>query len=129
MAKQDDYVRYTIRVPSTVYDAVKEAAGDKSVNAEIIERLKLSQVPMETHVPAKVGRGAEQFMLRLPDGMRDQLKELAERSGRSMNAEIVTRLQSTFTHSLPSTEPNDAGDLANALHALADRIAKLGERA
>ncbi|KSV72922.1 hypothetical protein N182_28760 [Sinorhizobium sp. GL2] len=32
-------------------------------------------------------------MIRLPDGMRDGLKEAAERNGRSMNAEIVARLE------------------------------------
>lgn len=42
MAKQDDYIRYTIRVPSALYDAVQKAAGDKSINAEIIEKLEAS---------------------------------------------------------------------------------------
>lgn len=40
----------------------------------------------------KAGRGADQFVLRLPDGMRDRIKAEAEKSGRSMNAEIVARL-------------------------------------
>ena len=34
----------------------------------------------------------DQFVLRFPDGMRDKIKDAAERNGRSMNAEIVTRL-------------------------------------
>lgn len=38
-------------------------------------------------------------MLRFPDGMRDQISEAAKASGRSMNAEIVTRLQSSFAAS------------------------------
>ncbi|QIB37011.1 Arc family DNA-binding protein [Rhizobium oryzihabitans] len=41
---------------------------------------------------AKAGRGSEQVMIRLPDGMRDTLKEIAAANGRSMNAEIVERL-------------------------------------
>lgn len=32
-------------------------------------------------------------MLRMPDGMRDRLKESAKRNGRSMNAEIVSKLE------------------------------------
>jgi len=36
----------------------------------------------------------EQFIVRLPDGMRAQLAAHAKKAGRSMNAEIVTRLQS-----------------------------------
>lgn len=32
---------------------------------------------------------SDKFMLRLPDGMRDQIKTSANNNGRSMNAEIV----------------------------------------
>lgn len=35
----------------------------------------------------------DQYMLRLPDGMRDQIKAAAAANGRSMNAEIIHRLQ------------------------------------
>ncbi|WP_202034438.1 Arc family DNA-binding protein [Rhizobium rhizogenes] len=35
-------------------------------------------------------------MIRLPDGMRDRLKAEADESGRSMNAEIVSRLEESF---------------------------------
>lgn len=41
-------------------------------------------------------RTAEQFVVRFPDGMRDQIAEAAKAAGRSMNAEIVARLQQTF---------------------------------
>lgn len=34
----------------------------------------------------------DQYMLRLPDGMRDRIKKDAIRSGRSMNDEIVYRI-------------------------------------
>ncbi len=42
------------------------------------------------------GRHAEQFNLRLPDGMRERLKEAAGANKRSMNAEIISRLQDSF---------------------------------
>lgn len=35
----------------------------------------------------------DKYVLRLPDGMRDQLKELARENDRSINAEIVQRLK------------------------------------
>jgi len=35
-------------------------------------------------------------MLRLPDGMRERIGESARESGRSMNAEIVARLQASY---------------------------------
>lgn len=41
----------------------------------------------------KVGRGSDQFPLRLPDGMRELLKRRAEENGRSMNSEIVALIE------------------------------------
>lgn len=38
----------------------------------------------------------DRYMLRLPDGMRDRIKAAAEENNRSMNAEIVARLDMTF---------------------------------
>ncbi|NMG39912.1 Arc family DNA-binding protein [Chelativorans sp. ZYF759] len=38
----------------------------------------------------------DQFMIRLPAGMRDRIKKAAERSGRSMNSEIVTALEAYY---------------------------------
>ncbi|WP_412760003.1 Arc family DNA-binding protein [Methylobacterium guangdongense] len=38
-------------------------------------------------------------MLRLPDGMRDRIADAAKGAGRSMNAEIIDRLQSSFDKS------------------------------
>ncbi|MCF3642911.1 Arc family DNA-binding protein [Rhizobium sp. TRM95111] len=38
----------------------------------------------------------DQYMLRFPDGMRDRLKATAEQNGRSMNAEIITRLEASL---------------------------------
>ncbi|MFC6790568.1 Arc family DNA-binding protein [Methylobacterium komagatae] len=39
---------------------------------------------------------ADKFLLRFPDGMRDRLKALAEQNKRSMNAEIVARLEASI---------------------------------
>ncbi|MGQ3239235.1 Arc family DNA-binding protein [Shinella sp.] len=39
---------------------------------------------------------AERFQIRLPDGMRDEIRIAADLSGRSMNAEIIQRLKSTL---------------------------------
>jgi crotonobetainyl-CoA:carnitine CoA-transferase CaiB-like acyl-CoA transferase len=41
-------------------------------------------------------RVAEQFVVRFPDGMRDLIAEAAKTNSRSMNSEIVARLQQTF---------------------------------
>ena len=39
-----------------------------------------------------VGRGAEQFTVRFPDGLRDRIKAAADANNRSMNAEIIATL-------------------------------------
>ena len=38
----------------------------------------------------------DQFMLRLPDGMRDAIRESAAREDRSMNAQIVQHLRAIY---------------------------------
>lgn len=38
-------------------------------------------------------RGSDQFQLRMPEGMRARIKELAEENRRSMNSEIVVVLE------------------------------------
>lgn len=45
---------------------------------------------------------ADRFIVRFPDGMRDRIKEAAAANNRSMNAEIIARLESTFA---PVEEP------------------------
>lgn len=45
---------------------------------------------------AKAGRGSEQVMIRLPEGMRDRIKLQSEKNNRSMNAEIVATLEYAY---------------------------------
>jgi plasmid stability protein len=57
----------------------------------------------------------DKYIVRFPEGMRDRLAEEARRNGRSMNAEVVARIQATL----------DAGDAVSAPQMLArfDRLA------
>jgi len=78
-----------------------------------------------------VGRGSDQVKLRLPDGMRDQLKAAAKENNRSLNAEIVERLEA-YTDS-PSNS-NSLDELRQTLikhdvklDKLADMLGKLCE--
>ncbi|PDS79166.1 Arc family DNA-binding protein [Rhizobium sp. L43] len=65
---------------------------------------------------SRPGRGADQFILRFPDGMRDRIRAAAEVSGRSMNSEIVQRLASSF-EAADTLRLDLPGDLWNALMA------------
>jgi plasmid stability protein len=49
-----------------------------------------------------VTRESDRFIVRLPDGMRDRLSASARESGRSMNAEVVARLQASYEPALSS---------------------------
>lgn len=51
------------------------------------------------------GRASDKFMLRLPEGMRDKIADAATKNKRSMNAEIVARLERTFSE-LENPAPN-----------------------
>lgn len=58
-------------------------------------------------------RTADQFVVRFPDGMRDQIAALAKANNRSMNAEIVARLQQTLaTKFHGSMRPMEGADLS-----------------
>ncbi|WP_334061368.1 Arc family DNA-binding protein [Limimaricola cinnabarinus] len=61
----------------------------------------------------------DKFVLRLPDGMRERIKAEADKNGRSMNSEVVARLETSF-----------AGDGADAdRRPLEERVDKLEQKA
>jgi len=41
-------------------------------------------------------RNADKYMLRLPNGWRDSIKEEAKKSHRSMNAEIIAAIETAM---------------------------------
>lgn len=50
---------------------------------------------------AKAGRGADQYMVRFPPGLRDRIKAYAERRGTSINSEIIRILERHFPEPWP----------------------------
>ncbi len=54
---------------------------------------------MASDTPA---RDQDKFVLRLPDGMRERVRQAAELNRRSMNAEIIARLEESFEGLRPS---------------------------
>lgn len=47
-------------------------------------------------VMPRTGNGVVQIALRLPEPLRDQIRSAAAESGRSINSEIVARLEGSF---------------------------------
>jgi predicted DNA-binding protein len=58
------------------------------------------------------GRGSDQFVIRFPEGMRDRIAKLAAANGRSMNAELIDRLEKSMDDS------DDLKDLEVSLNDL-----------
>lgn len=51
---------------------------------------------------------ADKFVVRLPDGMREQIAEVARNNHRSMNSEIISRLEaSILTESAAADQPKN----------------------
>jgi hypothetical protein len=58
-------------------------------------------------------RTADQFLLRLPEGMRDRIRQAAEANGRSMNAEVLATLAEAY----PGPEAPDLSAIIEDLQA------------
>ncbi|MBA1204749.1 MULTISPECIES: Arc family DNA-binding protein [Pseudomonas] len=49
-------------------------------------------MPKSQSLPVKSSRTADKFVVRLPDGMREKIADIAKDNHRSMNSEIIDRL-------------------------------------
>lgn len=73
---------------------------------------------------------ADKYIVRFPDGMRDLLKDSAKANSRTLNSEIIARLDGSLKGSAPATSTELAKELAFVRH-LHERQAKaqeLGQR-
>ena len=52
--------------------------------------------PMEKKPQQSESRDADKYVVRFPDGMRDRIAEEAKANNRSMNAEIIARLEQSL---------------------------------
>lgn len=84
MAKQDEYVRYTIRVPADIYEHVSNRAEEngRSVNAEIVYRLQTT-IDMDDYIPSENAHPEEPG--------RAELRSLSEMIARA--TEILERME------------------------------------
>jgi Arc-like DNA binding domain len=76
----------------------------------------------------------DKFILRLPDGMRDEIAAAAKANNRSMNAEIVLRLQNSSSSKRPTSGVSTGNEadaderLPEGLLGLADYIENVADR-
>lgn len=67
---------------------------------------------MEKKYPSEL---KDRFIVRMPEGMRDQIAEQATANHRSMNSEIVARLQASLSAEVPTSSASDAQSQEQAL--------------
>lgn len=67
-------------------------------------------------------RDADKFVLRMPDGFRDEIAVLAKESERSMNSEMICRLKKSVT------QDKIVQDQEKVISLLLERIAHLEAR-
>lgn len=117
MAKQDDYVRYTIRVPANLYAQIQAAAGEKSVNAEIAARLEGSFAPFDaTRANEVVFRLVEALRPDAPDALKRSAEEAAILFVTGAPADTIRTIQITDTmERIPGTKPVLQGDAERAV--------------
>lgn len=72
-------------------------------------------------------RKLDQYIVRFPDGMRDELKAAAKANGRSLNAEIIHLIQQGQTATTDQITPRDlfAAAALNALIGRGSETAKI----
>lgn len=68
-------------------------------------------------------RTADQFVVRFPDGMRDRIADQAKLNNRSMNAEIVARLEQSFDGPVKQSEVEELLQKLNERDDIAKQIA------
>ncbi|TXH94603.1 MAG: Arc family DNA-binding protein [Pseudomonas sp.] len=77
-------------------------------------------------------RTADKFVVRLPDGMRERIADVARNHHRSMNSEIISRLeQSLLQEGALNDEPNlrlDSPELSLHERELLQRFRQLSRR-
>lgn len=79
-------------------------------------------------VQPRAGQGAVQIALRLPPDIRDRLKRSAERSGRSLNSEILLRIQDSLEIDDMVGEGPDGGLRIRLSEELTEKVAAAAKR-
>lgn len=72
-----------------------------------------------------MSRTDPQFKLRMPPALRAQVEQAAEQANRSLNAEIVTRLQASFAKAKPEVSANDQHESVPAVTPQGVRLSGL----
>lgn len=70
-------------------------------------------------------RNADKFVVRLPDGMRGRIGEAAQQNHRSMNSEIIQRLEQSLIKGVPAETGQEGEPLQDQLDKLLARASQI----
>lgn len=116
MAKQDDYTRYTIRLPTPLYERVKEAAGEASVNSLVVDVLaEKFPAPLKLDLPLRdlvihlLERTTERAPLRIKKyvkSIREQIEEEPDDIADELAKHVASQLAGLFEEALAEAPPD-----------------------
>lgn len=121
MSRTDRQVNF--RIPVELLASIKESAGqnNRTVTAELVTWLQGGEHSRAGRLQQdSPSRHEDKFMVRMPEGMRDRIQEAAKDNNRSMNAEVVARLDASFSSAQLLNKPT-AERLIAALEAYVAR--------
>jgi hypothetical protein len=91
-----------------------------STKEEFAQRIASNWDPL---IKATTSRESDKFILRLPDGMREHLAEVAENQGRPMNAVVISALTEYLSGAKTPLE-SQLAEIKTALLALTEKVNK-----
>jgi hypothetical protein len=97
--------------------SAKKATSTKEGSAQRIAR------NWDPLIKATTSRESDKFILRLPDGMREHLAEVAENQGRPMNAVVISALTEYLSGAKTPLE-SQLAEIKTALLALTEKVNK-----
>ncbi|MCY1396285.1 Arc-like DNA binding domain protein [compost metagenome] len=88
--------------------------------------------PLKQATPTYSSRTADKFVVRLPEGMRERIADVARSHHRSMNSEIIARLEQSLLREGAFQDSIslrlDSADLSPHEHELVQRFRQLTHR-
>lgn len=70
----------------------------------------------------------DKFNLRFPDGMRDVIADRAKQNGRSMNSEIIARLNATISYDDYGRSPSGFQDVREVVLSYKSQVEEMSAR-
>jgi hypothetical protein len=99
---------------------MKKVRFSSNKSTVTIERIAQARLDLNALTRAATSRESDKFILRLPDGMRERLAEVAESQGRTMNAVVIGALAEYLTDA--KSIESQLAEIKTILQALTEKV-------